>query len=99
VSRIAIGVWRASETEPVEILFIASRSQYIKERTWHPSQVLTSTTEGNVKLKLQVGITPQLVCWILGFGSDAKVLGPAKLQDLVCKAAQEITASYPKKAG
>jgi predicted DNA-binding transcriptional regulator YafY len=95
----SFGVWRANQTEPVEILFIASRSQYIKERTWHPSQVLTSNTDGSIKLKLQVGITPQLVCWILGFGSDAKVLSPSKLQHLICKAAHDITSRYPKNAG
>ena len=94
----SFGVWRAEEAEIVEITFSQSRAQYIQERTWHPTQAITSNSDGSVTLTMHVGVTPQLVGWVLGFGADARVLGPGKLQTMVREAAEGITERYKMKA-
>ncbi len=93
----SFGVWRADEAVKVEITFVATRSQFIEERSWHTSQTLTHQDDGTLTLTLHVGITPQLVGWILSFGRDATVQSPSSLQLEIAKAAKGITENYGKK--
>jgi predicted DNA-binding transcriptional regulator YafY len=92
--KASFGVWRSSEAEDVGIWFARSRVQYITERKWHTSQTLTPESDGGVTLTMRVGITPQLVGWVLGFGSDAKVVRNRKLQKAILKEAQRLAINY-----
>jgi predicted DNA-binding transcriptional regulator YafY len=65
--------------ERVEITFSASEAPYIRERDWHPSQVLEDLPDGRVRLTLDVVVDWGLEAWILGFGAAARVLAPASL--------------------
>jgi proteasome accessory factor C len=53
----------------------------IAEREWHPSQRVHHLQGGSVLLELQVSIDLALRRWILGLGSQARVLAPARLAD------------------
>lgn len=94
--KTSFGVWRASDAEDVAIWFARSRVQYITERKWHPSQIITLESNGGVTLKMRVGITPQLICWVLGFGADAKVTANEKLAAAVSLEAKSIASNYKK---
>lgn len=84
---------------PVEIKVIKSRAPFVAERQWHPSQEILKHPDGSITLKLNVGLTPTLVGWILSLGDQAEVISPQSLKDDVRRAALAITERYGKKAG
>ena len=65
--------------EHIEIAFEPKVAPYVRERTWHPSQTLTDTTEGGVVVSLNVCNDWALRSWILSFGPLARVLEPMSL--------------------
>jgi predicted DNA-binding transcriptional regulator YafY len=81
-------------SEPVEIDFSPAAAPYIRERAWHPSQVIVDRPDGGVRLQLTVSVDPALRAWILGFGPDARVRTPARLAALVRDAAAATLDAY-----
>lgn len=65
--------------EIVKVLFRASAAQVVKERIWHPTQEIREQLDGSVIITLEVPINYEIISWILGFGSAAKVLEPPSL--------------------
>jgi len=53
----------------------------VKERIWHPSQEIRPQEDGSVTVTLEAPINYEIISWILGFGSGARVLEPASLQE------------------
>lgn len=92
----SFGVYRADTTESVELLFKKESSAYVSERRWHASQRLVKHSDGKVSLFLEVGITPDLVQFVLGFGDTVEVKAPASLKAKVVEAAAKISAIYAK---
>jgi proteasome accessory factor B len=43
---------------------------------------------------MRVGLSPDLVQWILGWGGEAEVLAPAELRQRVARAARASAAVY-----
>jgi predicted DNA-binding transcriptional regulator YafY len=67
----------------VVLRFNRRASPYIGERIWHHSQVIQPTEDGGVRLTMKVGIAHELISWILGYGPDVRVEGPADLAERV----------------
>jgi len=67
---------------------------FVSERRWHPSQRVVSKEHGRLLVELEVALTPELVQWVLGFGSHAKVLTPTKLATQVLEEAEGTAARY-----
>ncbi len=65
-------------------------SDYIREKRWHPSQVLLELEDGAVEVRLKLGSLVEVQRWILGWGGDATVLRPPELVASVRAAAQRI---------
>jgi predicted DNA-binding transcriptional regulator YafY len=78
----SLGVFSA-EPERIEIEFAARAAPYVQGRTWHESQQATVLEDGRVRMLLDVSNDWALRSWLLGFGSDVKVLSPATLVDLL----------------
>jgi predicted DNA-binding transcriptional regulator YafY len=74
----------------VELLFDRKTATWVKERQWHPSQQVEMLTDGAMKLILHVSDTPELLGWILNFGSGVRVLKPVSLREKVQEEAKEI---------
>lgn len=74
----------------VELLFDKSTAAWVKDRLWHPSQHLTRLKDGRLKMALRVADTPELVGWILSFGSGVQVVRPPELRQKVREEAQKI---------
>lgn len=68
----------------------------MKERRWHTSQRVINKSDGTIELSLEVGITPDLVQWVLGFGSSVEVLEPSILKEKLQKAAESVVKKYSK---
>lgn len=76
--RNAFGIIDGPSSEVV-IAFTEAVAPYIRERTWHYSQVFGTLPDGRLELRMQVAPTVEVETWVLGFGADAQVLGPPEL--------------------
>ena len=95
----SFGVYQSGEqAEQVEIEFSALFAPYVKERRWHATQRIVSKADGTIVMSLEAAITPELIQWVLGFGPNAKVLGPTKLQKEILKWASETVEQYEGEA-
>ncbi len=78
----ALVVMRGKRIE-LELLFDRPTTAWVKGRIWHPSQKTHVTRDGRLALSLRVADTPELVGWVLHFGSGVKVIRPATFRDKV----------------
>jgi predicted DNA-binding transcriptional regulator YafY len=53
----------------------------VMEAQWHPSQHVSSLPDGSIEWRATVAGTIEIRLWILSWGSDVEVLGPASLRD------------------
>ncbi len=90
----SFGVFRSDEIEKVRIIFSPPIARYISERKWHESQRVVHLEHGKIEVHLEVSRTPELVQWVLGFGSHAVVMEPKKLLDDIKDEAGKILAKY-----
>ncbi|MCB9764685.1 MAG: transcriptional regulator [Alphaproteobacteria bacterium] len=69
--------------EAIELsaVFDASAAPYVAERRWHHSQHLEVLDDGRLRLTMKVGLSQELVSWLLGFGGAVRVEGPAPLKE------------------
>jgi predicted DNA-binding transcriptional regulator YafY len=79
--RNALSVMRGGELIDVELRFDKKTSAWAKDRIWHLSQKATINRDGCLTLQLQVADTPELVGWILSFGSGVRVVKPESLRE------------------
>lgn len=86
----ALSVMRGGPLIDVELRFDRKTSTWAKDRIWHPSQKATIDRKGCLILKLQVADTPELVGWILSFGSGIRIIKPETLRQQVKSIAGEI---------
>ena len=69
-------------------------ADYIREKTWHPSQKLKSLPDDGVELSLSLSSLVEIHRWVLGWGEQATVIEPPVLKDRILRSAKEITATY-----
>jgi predicted DNA-binding transcriptional regulator YafY len=72
--------WGEDETE-VRIHFSHHAAAYIRERQWHPSQVIDEQADGSLDLTLTVNHLLELKRWILSWGNEAQVVAPTELAE------------------
>ena len=65
--------------EKIKIWFSPDIAGYIKEKTWHESQVINLQRDGSIIFEAEVAITEELKSWILSWGAKAEVLEPESL--------------------
>lgn len=78
----------------VKILFNKEAAAYIKERQWHPSQILEYNSDGSVILSMTVNHILELKRWILSWGETAQVIEPPSLVENVRKSILSMSALY-----
>jgi predicted DNA-binding transcriptional regulator YafY len=71
----AWGVMRGASREPerVVLLFEPEAGRWVAEEIWHKSQISEMLPDGRVLVKFCVGITPEMVNWLLYYGSRERV--------------------------
>ena len=90
----SFGVHHGKESFRVVIRFSHLVADYIREKTWHPSQKLKSLPDDGVELSLNLSSLVEIHRWILGWGEQATVIEPPVLKDRIVRSAKEIAASY-----
>jgi predicted DNA-binding transcriptional regulator YafY len=69
----------------VELAFGPREAPYIRERVYHHTQTVEPGPEEGVILKMQVGMSTELVRWVLSFGPEVRVLAPESLAEEIRK--------------
>ena len=87
------GLFPGEQVE-VKLRFDKDIRHHIEGRTWHSSQTVESDKKGNLILTMKVGITPELVSWILGWRKYVKVLEPKEFVNKIKDEVVEITNLY-----
>jgi predicted DNA-binding transcriptional regulator YafY len=85
----ALLVMRGAPIE-VRLRFDRSAAPWVRDREWHRSQRLEPARGGALVMTLKVADTPELVGWILSFGSRVKVLAPEPIRKRVEEEARKI---------
>lgn len=80
--------------ERIELEFQARVVPYVKERVWHPSQVLRDAGGGAVRMQLDVCNDWALRTWIRGFGPFVRVIRPAALADQILDELEQTRLQY-----
>jgi len=89
----SFAVFEGGNAKKVKILFQGVATRLVAERSWHESQRIARRGT-RTELSMQVGLSPDLVQWILGWGADAEVLSPPELRERVARAAAAAAGVY-----
>lgn len=92
----AFGIYHADEPVSIALEFSPPISTYVRERKWHHSQRLISKPNEKIELHMEVGMTPELIQWVLGFGPNVKVVSPSQLTDKIREQALKTIELYEK---
>jgi predicted DNA-binding transcriptional regulator YafY len=84
--------------ERVEIAVAPGLARYVRERVWHPSQEVADQPDGSIHLTLHVSVDVALRSWILGLGSQARVIFPAHLAAEIAAELERARAQYAQDA-
>ena len=90
------GLFTAEPTN-VKLKFMKSIRYHIEGRTWHISQSFDADKEGNLILDMEVGLTPELITWILGWSNYVEVLQPTELIDMIKGNIDAMSQVYTKR--
>ncbi|MCI0575419.1 MAG: WYL domain-containing protein [Chloroflexi bacterium] len=85
------GLMRGSAREPEEVmlLFEPEAGRWVAEEYWHKSQRSEILADGRFKLSFYVGVTPEMVNWLLYYGASVWVERPEWLCEKVREAHRE----------
>jgi len=95
--KASFGVYRGVTPVHVRVSFSAEIAPYVKERRWHESQSIVAKSNGSIILSLDVGLTPEFIQWITGFGSLVQVLEPNTLKKTLVENAVKVLNLYQTK--
>ncbi len=72
--------WSDGEVD-VKLKFAKRVADYVTERTWHPSQKVSTCKNGDVDLSMTVNHLLELKRWVLSWGADVRVVEPDYFAD------------------
>ena len=90
----SFGVFSGLKVERVRLRFDADVAQLVRERRWHATQRLADLADGRVELTLDVGLSPEVKRWLLGWGDRVEVREPAALRRAMAEAASRAAGRH-----
>ena len=88
----SFGIFTGGVVHTIKIEFSPKIAPYVKERGWHSTQRVVNKSDGSILFSMEVGMSPEVVQWVLGFGHDATILEPQELRERVVEAASQVKA-------
>jgi predicted DNA-binding transcriptional regulator YafY len=76
------------------IWFDGATAPYIRERRWHPTQVIEEHADGSLTLRFVVRGLNEVKRWVLFYGRGARVLGPPELVAIVREEVNGMSEQY-----
>lgn len=93
-TRSLFGVQWSDREYHVRIRFSARAAPYIKERQYHPTQVLTEHEDRSLIMAFTTTHLLEVKRWVLSWGNMAKVLAPPELVDEIIDELRECMNTY-----
>lgn len=84
----------SGKPEDVLLSFSLDTAPYIRERIWHPTQVMRTLPDERLELKMRVACTVELEAWIRSFGPDVRVHAPNHLEAKIAASLEAAAAQY-----
>ena len=93
---LSFAVMRGGEGErhQIRLRFGGEAVKYVRERSWHPSQVIEETPDGGVILSFVVSHLREVERFALSWGPDCVVIAPDELRDRVARGLAEAADRY-----
>jgi predicted DNA-binding transcriptional regulator YafY len=88
------GIMRGEGLTDVVLQFSPAVAALVRERTWHPSQILDELPGGGLLFTVRVSEPREMRPWIRSWGADVEVLEPAFLRDQMKKEARRLADLY-----
>lgn len=89
----SFGIYKTGRTKNVKILFKGELAAVIERQFWHPQQKVKRTKNG-VILTVPVADWTEIKMKILQYGSEAEVLAPKELREIIKQEARMICDIY-----
>lgn len=89
----SFAVFAGRHPRAVRLRFRGTAARLVGERNWHDSQKVRPDAAG-LELTMKVGLSPDLVAWILSWGPEVSVVGPPELRDSVARAVRATAKLY-----
>ena len=86
-----------AEPFQVKVKFQPRVAQYVRERKWSDDQKITEFKNGKLVLEFTAQSWPEVVSWVLGFGSQAELLTPKEMREEILEEFGNALRSYRKK--
>jgi len=88
--------WGVIWGDDIEVIlkFSPEVTRRVRESTWHPSQVITSQSDGGCLLKLHIGSLLEITPWIRSWGPDVEVVEPRELREKFKGWAEQLNNIY-----
>ena len=97
-TRDSFRLFRGGDPVEVTIDFSPAIAPVIRERRVHDSQKISDLPGGGVRLTMRVAGLFEVSQWVLGFGAQAKVVGPRELVTQVSDEIARMAKSYASKS-
>lgn len=81
-------------TIPLRVLFSKGAATHLRETPLTIKQTMTDQSDGRVLVEAEVPDTDQLRWWLLGFGEQAEVIGPAELRMEIAAKVKKLGVLY-----
>ncbi|MFQ3612328.1 MAG: transcriptional regulator [Cyanobacteriota bacterium] len=82
--------------QQVGIWFDAQTAPFIREREWHPTQVIEEQSDGSLVLRMTVQGMNDVKRWVLGYGKGAVVRDPPELVEMIKAEIVEMNRFYSR---
>ncbi len=84
--------------QDVVVRFSPMVARNVAEVVWHKTQKVVHREDGSVDFQVRVSGLNEISWWILGYGDQAEVIKPGRLQQLIAKRAGRIVEMYNGRA-
>jgi predicted DNA-binding transcriptional regulator YafY len=93
--RDSFGIHSGQGSYSVVIRFDEFAADYIREKRWHPSQVLREQEDGSLEIRFTLSSLGEIQRWILSWAGHAVVKEPPELAASVRRAAEAVLRTAP----
>lgn len=80
--------------EKIELEIDKEFVKYFENRFWHSTQNLKYQSNGNLTLKMNTHLSPELIAWIMSWSSAITIIKPEKLKNEIINNAKMIIEKY-----
>ena len=81
----------------VIIRFSRRAGKVVEEGKWHPSQKVAKQADGSYTISMKLDSLIEINRWVLSFGSEAEVVSPPELKEMVADEARKMASHYNRR--